>query len=1141
MPTATLPDDDELQRVHNDEFEALTSPEHLSRDGKNLRDQEFEALTNPEHYSRDAQHPIEDQPNIAQQEAQPGLIDRARDEPDDDNGFYKRTVIKKIPRRRYLVLWGTGGTAVIVSIYMAIMSWGSMLLPSFSNLIDSNRLARFTRNLTVHTDNIVKTKLALASTSDAKYAEMLRRYGGDFNNNTLWAKINRFRPDKVAERLALDMQFEIEERRLPGGVTRLRITAVSYTYDNPKYNPNNPGKEPRTITRRVPIPEHNFSPWERIRHPVAYINSVMGYRKATKGLVTALLSQGNPSWFTRVIQRLAVRSQAAAELRRVLDIKTYRWSRADVQRAQREGVQNPLEEEMARSHSEAFTTASGGDRLPVDADADAREAASQTTACTKNPECMRQIIENGDTIAPEARIALSDRFNPSKASAVVAGVIGTISSLADISNLACKMYEASIMASGNLINSNTAMAVASYTSFSAAAAQRIYSDTHPDDQRVHAALLGGYEQQINGKVGPVEPGGAGRSNIYKYAEGKELDTRESPSPQATPIGSFATNPFGFLPGPIGIDLLAALGNSVTLLGKKINFCDVATNIWGQVGLTIAELGFTLIPGVGPAIKGAGTAISKFAVWAVTKQLAKNVGRAFTVRNLAESGALYAADNVLSIIAISHAVQSMAGVFNGLAAGEAYLNQVDAGAESMGQDMVRAYGGRPLTESQYESAEEADQEFRVAALQTQSFTERYFARSNPQSLVNRLGLASYLALTNFNATERLSSVMQSVAKLFNPPQLLAALTGAFGGQSFALDEGGEIPDSRVLRHDYGITQFGWTNDEIEAATEDPEYSPLVNEEELEASGRRAEIEQKYGRCFSLNTQIGDLLAGNPESGQINGIIKGDFSGAMEKLPAIIRDSNGNVDPNMGICAPNNLGDSGPDNDGQLTFKSEEAKLVFRYRLSLANHCAVNELLAIQELTDVPGCGGNSARTTGSGGIITPEGYTFPMDPTLPFTQLPCTDPDGSCHHDNSGAFDLMFNGVEGQPVFAISDGEVLYSTHWEGSCYSIQFRSDVDGLNYWYGHITRPVAPGKVKAGDVIAYVDTHKDQGGDNECRNEGGEATSDTSHLHIDRARAPGLTAGIIENRDPCFVPFLNNLWAVSNGKPAIYTRSGC
>lgn len=1045
-------------------------------------------------------------------------------------------------RRRRLAFLGIGGAVAGVGIFALIMSFSTMLFPMLSANLDG-RLARFTRNLLVHTDNIVKTKIALSATSDAKYAEMLRHYGANFNDDTLWAKINRLRPEKVAERLALDLEFEVEDRRIAGGLTRQKITAVSYKYPNPT-------PPPSTLTQRIVIPEHSFSLREKVFHPVAYIDSLIEYRRATNGIVKNFLMQGNPSWAVRVFQRLAVRSQAAAELRRALGIKTWRWSKADIDKANRGDVQDPLEEEMARSHREATTAADGHNRIPVDADAEAREAAAKTTACTENADCMRRMIENGDMVAPEARADLDARFDPDKISNVVSGVVGTASSLADISNLACKMYDASIMASGKIINANNSMAIASYASFSAATSQRIYSDTHPEDQRIHAALHGGYEQQVNGKVGPTEPGGAARSNIYKKAEGLPVDTTESFSPQASAIGSFATSPFGFLPSNIETSILAAMGDpdamkttgflGFILGGRNVDFCDVATNDLVQGGIAIIELSVAFVPIVGTAIKGASTGIAKFAIWTTSKQLTKTVGRAFTLRNLAETGALYAADNIISIIAIAHAVMKMGGPFNGLATGEVYLNQVDAGAEAQGQEMVRAFGGRPLTESQYEAAEKTDEDFRLAALQSQSFTERYFARNNPQSLINRLGVASYISIRSLNFGGAISSITQTAAKLFNPPQLAGALASSLGGRTFAQDVGGEEPNSLVLREDYGITQFGWTNDELLAISTDPEYSPLVNEDELDASGRRAEIAQKYGRCFDITKPIGDLLAGNPEPGQINSIIRGDFSGSLEKLPAIVRDSNANIDPDLGICAPNNLGDSGPENDGRLTFKNEEAQLVFRYRVSLANHCAVNQLLAIDTLSTVPGCGNPAARTSTNTGRINPDGYAFPLDPTLPLANMPCEQI--TCHHDGTGAADLIFSGIAGQPVFAISDGEVLYSTHWQGSCYSIQFRSDIDGLNYWYGHITEPVGPGRVKAGQKIGLVDKHENDGGDNHCGfDEYGNKISGASHLHIDRARAPGLTAGILGNRDPCFVPFLNNIWAVANGKPATYSAVGC
>lgn len=1117
MPTKTLPDDDtryqpsDLTRRERDTFDELTSTAHYSRnavDPTELKRKE-QGQKGPESVSGgDTQKPSS------------SAGDSTGTAPDLVGELYRGRGKRRFWTRKKVV-GGSLATVGIVGLGAALItSFSSLLLPTLSFNIDNNRLARVTRNFMTSTDMIIKYKLALDSTGDAQYADALRYYGGDFTGNSLWAKLNRLRPDKIAERLVLDMQFEYTDRPVLGTSLTRRVVSGFTLGGNP----------PQTIT----IPSHSTPLRSKIFHPAQYISSLIQYRRDTKGLVKNFLQEVTPddtSWIVRKFQGLVIRGKAAKELRQQLRIKTWRWSREEVKKANTEGVENPVEEEQIRSYQAASGEGSIRAQLATGGDPAALEAIQQTDACFKDVACIQEVNNSGDTIAPQVRAGLDASFDPKKITNMVAANIAAISSVADVGNLACKMYDASIMSSKDIINANNAMAMASYASFSAAPAQMIYTNLHPDDPRINTTQYGALNYLVNGKVGETEAGGAGQSNPMKAANNMHYDTAESLSPQASAIGSFATNPFGFLNFAgqgAGIAVLVMLGDpdamnawpgmGNALAALDVNFCDTVTNLWVQAGLLVIEAGVTFIPGVGQALKGAGTAISKFAAWTVTKQLTKTVGKQFTLRNLAEAGAYYAADNVISMIAIAHAIQKMGGIFNGTAVGAEYLNQIDSGAEVQAQEVMRASGARPLTEAQYLSAEQTDNDFRVAALQDQSFSQRYFALSNPQSLANRLAVNTYLGALSFNASGVVSGALQAAAGLFNPSRLVGALT-SFGNHSFALES--EEPSSEVLSRDYGITQFGWTNDEMEAFRSDPEYSPLVNEDELDASGRRDEIDQKYRRCFSLDEPMGNLLAGNPEPGQAFDIIRGDFSGAIEKLPAIVRDSNANVNPDLGLCAPNNLGDSGPDNDGRLTFKSEEAQLVFRYRISLLVHDTVDQLLSIQDPSPDVAVGGDAT------GLVTADGYSFPLDPTQTYTQTPCNQ--YTCHHDGTPAYDLFYGPegtMSGKPVFAISDGTIISAHPYPSSnpvpgCYSIQFLSD-DTYYYWYGHIQNPkVKPGdRVKAGQQIAEV---ADLSLGSRCRGR-------RDHLHIDRgcvnSAGEPQTAGRVSCRDPSFVPFLKDLW---------------
>lgn len=207
----------------------------------------------------------------------------------------------------------------------------------------------------------------------------------------------------------------------------------------------------------------------------------------------------------------------------------------------------------------------------------------------------------------------------------------------------------------------------------------------------------------------------------------------------------------------------------------------------------------------------------------------------------------------------------------------------------------------------------------------------------------------------------------------------------------------------------------------------------------------------------------------------------------------------------------------------------------------------------------GCGGQ--------GAVNADGYAFPLAPQTKrgYSNMPCnggsnirTDSIGNwsstnpgrelpktCHHDNTAAFDLAYPDVQGKPVYAIVDGEVVRIKYQQGTCYSLHLKGN-DGFYYWYGHITSVEdwlkidgirqagswnGSKKVAAGDILGVVDTHWRQGGapGNDCKNASGGGTSSGSHLHIDRGcttSAGPQRGGVPDCRDPDFIPLLKAIY---------------
>jgi hypothetical protein len=185
---------------------------------------------------------------------------------------------------------------------------------------------------------------------------------------------------------------------------------------------------------------------------------------------------------------------------------------------------------------------------------------------------------------------------------------------------------------------------------------------------------------------------------------------------------------------------------------------------------------------------------------------------------------------------------------------------------------------------------------------------------------------------------------------------------------------------------------------------------------------------------------------------------------------------------------------------------------------------------------------STDACGSKGGISVNGYSFPVAPQTKrsYTSMPCNkeNPNArttnykgtritTCHHDNTPAFDLMYNGVAGKDVYSISTGKVAKVTKDyaidDGApgkrCNSLQFKANMpdDKSYYWYGHILvgNVTINKEVKEGTVLGRVAT-QDYG--RKCWGGG-------PHLHIDRG-CDGKMGGSDSCRDPAFLTDLQKIW---------------
>lgn len=781
----------------------------------------------------------------------------------------------KSNRKKMLIVGAV--TSLVIGPFALLVQVGTFLLPTIGKNIDKDRMSSPFHVLTTNSFNIIGLKIQADSTNDARYLQALEEFKQGNPGSGLFAKINRIRPQKISEGMLLESKFGYSEFRIPRtNITRQKITSATIG------------------DRAIVIPQTSTGVVGRVTHPIKYASGLIGFRRDTKAAAISFLEQQAGGRLS-IWQRVVVAGKAAKKFRQHINVKPYRWTKAETDKANTNppSAQDAHSEEVKRSYD-----ANRNNQPNSDNDA-AKQGQRSTDACIADKACRDKMVDGKTTVAPEVNENLRQTFSPG----VIRSVISHLSSVSVLTAVVCIVAETSVSASEEVIDANSKMAVSTYTQITAAADQQVYTQLHTDDRRTAASLTGGYNEQLNGDGTAID------SVPMQRAAGGTPSTAETLSPQSSGVGMFGTDPTGFM----GVGVASFLANS--------KVCTVATNPWTMVGITLAELGISIVPGAGQAIKAGGVITAKTVSNAVARQFAFVLRHQFTAKQLLRLGAVIGVIEAAELTAAAKqadALQRMGAIYNGAGQGKEYINQGDAGATVLAQEINRQNGGRPLTTPEYRNVKAQDTEFVDSVTKGQPLKERYFALDNSNSLLFRVATATRSGLR----LENLDSLITNVANLVSPSALFGKIADLAGNKTHAAND--DIP---IQTREYGVVQWGWTNDEEAAFAGNDEYAPLYNEKILDQSGQKEDLMEKYGKCF--DPTIGSM-----------GMLLSDGE--------IYRDENANVLPGKGgDCDPVRLGDSGPDKDGVLKFRDEEAEMVFRLRVSLRNNLAVDQLLEIQE--------------------------------------------------------------------------------------------------------------------------------------------------------------------------------------------------
>ncbi len=805
-------------------------------------------------------------------------------------------------KNRWARFTAMGGGVVVILIILFILIIGSLKLPNVMQHIEGYEFARVTRQFSESAQRTTDEALAVEATNDSTYSALKDRYQ-NLRDNT-WGKLDQYRPSKVIENLGENNNLE------------LRYKTSSLT-----------GRE-IFVGGSINGQEFNVEPVEGVAKWTPGVNQVVKFKNRVAF---------NQSGFFQEITE----AQKANNVNVLVRGQVFRSLLKDTGGSLRgyllgKFTSTDPEKNLAEAAVDTYTATEAGatakDNATTEQIKNADEAVQeQYKQDSQDIEKVKDIVKNGgdDTAAQAAADA---KLNPSFGTQA----LGVANPIYAASVPICIIYDGSVQHSQPSIDNQTKQQQNAFNNLAARADEQKAGG--PPDGSANSGELATAIGATNDQIGDIS-----QSNPEIRAAGGTVNTASIPSSEAGAGGSFDYSIFNALGIPSG-----------SPEGKFINWafgntCPVLTNIYvaGGVGLANLVLAIVTLGSSEAAEEAAGQtaseAVSQYVKTVVqngfqqlfakqtVKKGVKTVERGFLNRAMRFTfkqglivGATVGATELAHLIVAARSGEAN----NGFAQNTDLVNEADSGANiRAGEYSRQGQFGRPLTKDEVGQSDEQDQQTLADQNSSRSFTDRYFALSNADSLASHIGLdLSANAHGGFMA-----SILHLAGSIFRPMGSLAAVMGSINGSAKA------APDPSTQH--YGNVQFGWSKQEENLINSDGSYKSLPNQAILDDSGQEAAIAQKYAKCFGYSSDSdGKLTADANGDGSLGSLLAdGDIS----------RDSSGNV-TESGDCSPSQLGPSNNDYGNHM---------VFRWRLSHRFDKTLDQLIDEQQITSNDPAGGS----------------------------------------------------------------------------------------------------------------------------------------------------------------------------------------
>jgi hypothetical protein len=821
----------------------------------------------------------------------------------------KASNLKAKALKKKLLVGGAlgGGTAIIALIILIALVIGGYKVVNFAEHVAAYQFARNTAQMAENTAAINEEKVALESipdnaTGNTLYDHLKTKYTGVTGKaSDLWSKLDNYRPNKILENFGTEGSTSLNTMQFNEATTRLGRTYVKSVTLNGE-TAELESKSLGTALRNNVIPGYKF-----VTRDVAFS------RNFAPDLIEALKADSIGP---------ITRARVASQIRQEFNIGLVAWvagrfagkSPTDTKVAITQDAYNVAEEGSAStitsSGSTGATTTSTSSSNSTLKEASQQAKAAENAEVNDAAQVKTKILPNTNSLPDSVQTALAGiKESALGLGGLLSDIVGFINPFYKIAVPLCLVYDGSLVKSGPTIDTQSTQSVRSAVWVQSAAGQLKNGNT----------ANGEVDNAFDYKLGDIT-----QSFAERQANGLPVDTTSYASTEASPTGQYSIADVG-LPSPLN-EVVNSLGDTA---------CPALTNLWvaaalGGVNIAVAAVVGALTGGEGDVgIVGGEAAAETAADQAVpslaTKVLAKIANGGSKLKDFGvQTGRSVALIGGATLIARAIVTSEVGASHNSLAVGQPYDDTLYCGTNIYANDIEqRQFYGAPMSDS-YLSEDNSQNRAQLAyKAGRQSTFSRYLSVNNSDSLLSRTAMASsgYFNSSVLRAPLHLGSALLSPVRSFS-----SVVSPLLSRTSFAA-----APTTSVNTY-CGNVQFGFTPYEKQLISTDPTYKPLENQLYLDQSGQEDAISARYGKCFDGSLTIGQMLTTKAPDGEYY----------------IVRDSDGSVAPNKGLCSPKNLGTANND-PGQGPGGHGFHDLVFRWRVAQGYKNTLDQLGQMQEVS------------------------------------------------------------------------------------------------------------------------------------------------------------------------------------------------